>query len=301
MTFNPAIDYVVRMDRFNKGEVNRTQSEEIQFGGKGINVSTVLTNLGVKSCALGFLAGFTGKAIEDGMKKIGVETDFIHLGNGMTRINVKLKADCESEINGQGPEISQQALDRLFEKLDCLKPGDILVLAGSIPKSLPSDIYEKIMQRMEGREIMVVVDATKDLLCNVLKYKPFLIKPNHIELGEIFGRTLANDDEIRECAQQLQQKTEHTGTDVADIGCTLSHQFIIDIGKHLDIHLAHRVQSSFCTASRSDHFFHLTGHKRVTEHHDLTAEDFRFFFADSLANILCHLLCHFAKSIYRFF
>lgn len=206
VTFNPAIDYVVRMDRFNKGEVNRTQSEEIQFGGKGINVSTVLTNLGVKSCALGFLAGFTGKAIEDGLKKIGVETDFIHLGNGITRINVKLKADCESEINGQGPEISQQALDQLFKKLDCLKPGDILVLAGSIPKSLPSDIYEKIMQRMEGREIMVVVDATKDLLCNVLKYKPFLIKPNHIELGEIFGRTLANDDEIRECAQQLQQR-----------------------------------------------------------------------------------------------
>lgn len=190
VTFNPAIDYVVRMDRFNKGEVNRTQSEEIQFGGKGINVSTVLTNLGVKSCALGFLAGFTGKAIEDGLKKIGVETDFIHLGNGMTRINVKLKADCESEINGQGPEISQQALDQLFEKLDCLKPGDILVLAGSIPKSLPSDIYEKIMQRMEGREIMVVVDATKDLLCNVLKYKPFLIKPNHIELGESLAEPL---------------------------------------------------------------------------------------------------------------
>lgn len=116
VTFNPAIDYVVRMDRFNKGEVNRTQSEEIQFGGKGINVSTVLTNLGVKSCALGFLAGFTGKAIEDGLKKIGVETDFIHLGNGMTRINVKLKADCESEINGQGPEISQQGARSSFLK-----------------------------------------------------------------------------------------------------------------------------------------------------------------------------------------
>ena len=206
VTFNPAIDYVVRMDRFNKGEVNRTQSEEIQFGGKGINVSTVLTNLGVKSCALGFLAGFTGKAIEDGLKKIGVETDFIHLGNGMTRINVKLKADCESEINGQGPEISQQALDRLFKKLDCLKPGDILVLAGSIPSSMPDDIYQQILKRLSDKNMTIAVDATKDLLLNVLEYHPFLIKPNHHELGEIFGVTLSEWSDVIPYAKKLQER-----------------------------------------------------------------------------------------------
>ena len=206
VTFNPAIDYVIRMEHFCAGEVNRTSSEEIQFGGKGINVSNVLKNLGVPSCALGFVAGFTGKALEDALHKSGVDTDFIHLNNGMTRINVKLKAECETEINGQGPSIGTEELQQLFDKLEQLKQGDILVLAGSIPHSLPSDIYEKIMQRMEGKDIMVVVDATQDLLCNVLKYKPFLIKPNHIELGEIFGVQLHSDEEIVEAAQKLQQQ-----------------------------------------------------------------------------------------------
>ena len=198
VTFNPALDYVVRMEHFSFWHVNRTRSEEIQFGGKGINVSNVLKNLGVPSCALGFVAGFTGKALEDALHKNGVDTDFIHLNNGMTRINVKLKAECETEINGQGPSIGTEELQQLFDKLEQLKQGDILVLAGSIPHSLPSDIYEKIMQRMEGKDIMVVVDATQDLLCNVLKYKPFLIKPNHIELGEIFGVQLHSDEEIVE-------------------------------------------------------------------------------------------------------
>lgn len=206
VTFNPALDYVVRMGQFTLGAVNRTQSEEIQFGGKGINVSTVLKNLGVKSCALGFVAGFTGKALEDGLRAMGVDTDFIHLESGMTRINVKLKADCESEINGQGPAISQEHLQQLFDKIQKLQEGDVLVLAGSIPGSLPSDVYEKIMQQLEGKNIMVAVDATKELLCNVLKYKPFLIKPNHIELGEIFGVTLQSDQEIREYAGRLQQR-----------------------------------------------------------------------------------------------
>ena len=187
MTFNPALDYVVRMEHFSLGQVNRTRSEEIQFGGKGINVSTVLKNLGVKSCALGFVA-------------------FIHLESGMTRINVKLKADCESEINGQGPAIGKEHLQQLFDKLQKLQEGDVLVLAGSIPGSLPSDIYEKIMQQLQGRQIMVVVDATRELLCNVLKYKPFLIKPNHIELGEIFGVELQNDQQIREYAGKLQER-----------------------------------------------------------------------------------------------
>lgn len=206
VTFNPALDYVVRMEHFSLGQVNRTRSEEIQFGGKGINVSTVLKNLGVKSCALGFVAGFTGRALEDGLRAMGVDTDFIHLESGMTRINVKLKADCESEINGQGPAIGKDHLQQLFDKLQKLQEGDVLVLAGSIPGSLPSDIYEKIMQQLQGRQIMVVVDATRELLCNVLKYKPFLIKPNHIELGEIFGVELQNDQQIREYAGKLQER-----------------------------------------------------------------------------------------------
>ena len=137
VTFNPALDYVVRMEHFFLGQVNRTRSEEIQFGGKGINVSTVLKNLGVKSCALGFVAGFTGRALEDGLRAMGVDTDFIHLESGMTRINVKLKADCESEINGQGPAIGKEHLQQLFDKLQKLQEGDVLVLAAS-PAACPA-------------------------------------------------------------------------------------------------------------------------------------------------------------------
>lgn len=206
VTFNPAIDYVVRVEEFSLGQVNRSSREEVQFGGKGINVSVMLRHLGIDSCALGFLAGFTGKAIEDGLHRMGVDTDFIHLPQGMTRINVKLKAKEETEINGQGPAISREDLQRLFQQIQSLKQGDTLVLAGSIPQSLPDDVYEKIMQDLVGKGIRVVVDATRDLLCNVLKYQPFLIKPNHIELGEIFDRTLHSDEEIRECALLLQQR-----------------------------------------------------------------------------------------------
>ena len=206
VTFNPAIDYVVRVEEFSLGQVNRSSREEIQFGGKGINVSVMLNHLGTDSCALGFLAGFTGKAIEDELKQMGVHTDFIHLSQGMTRINVKLKAQEETEINAQGPMIPHEDLQKLFEQLEALTSGDILVLAGSIPKSLPNNVYETIIQKLSGKEIQVVVDATRDLLCNVLKYHPFLIKPNHIELGEIFDRTLHNDEEIRECALLLQKR-----------------------------------------------------------------------------------------------
>ena len=206
VTFNPAIDYVVRMERLTLGEINRSSAEEVQCGGKGINVSWVLTNLGAENIALGFLAGFTGAAIETGLSNAGVKTDFIYLDEGLTRINVKVKAAEETEINGIGPTIGQQAIDRLFEKLDALKEGDVLVLAGSIPSSLPSDIYETILARLQGKGVLITVDATKDLLKNVLKYHPFLIKPNDLELGEIFGRTLRTDDEIRECAELLQQQ-----------------------------------------------------------------------------------------------
>lgn len=206
VTFNPAIDYVVRVEEFSLGQVNRSSREEIQFGGKGINVSVMLNHLGTDSCALGFLAGFTGKAIEDDLHRMGIRTDFIHLSQGMTRINVKLKAKEETEINGQGPGISQADFQKLLEQVALLQPGDTLVLAGSIPQSLPDDVYERIIQSLAGKDIQVVVDATRDLLCHVLKYRPFLIKPNHIELGEIFDRTLHTDEEIRECASLLQQR-----------------------------------------------------------------------------------------------
>ena len=206
VTFNPAIDYVVRMDCLSPGEINRAKAEEVQCGGKGINVSTVLKNLGIDNVALGFLAGFTGAAIETGLAGAGVQTDFIHLENGLTRINVKIKAAEETEINGIGPRIDDVAIRRLFDKLDILGKGDTLVLAGSIPSSLPSDIYETILSRLQGKGIRFTVDATKDLLVKVLKYRPFLIKPNDLELGEIFGRALSTDEEIRDCAIQLQQQ-----------------------------------------------------------------------------------------------
>ena len=206
VTFNPAIDYVVRMDDLKLGEVNRASYEAMFFGGKGINVSIVLNELGIKSRTLGFTAGFTGEAIENGLRSMGIDADFVRLEKGNSRINVKIKANEETEINGQGPHIDDNALAALFEKLDNLKDGDTLILAGSIPNSLPSDIYEKIMQRLSGRNIKTVVDATKDLLLNVLKYKPFLIKPNNHELGEMFGIKLSTIEEIEEYARKLQEK-----------------------------------------------------------------------------------------------
>lgn len=206
VTFNPALDYVVRMGSFQAGETNRTESDEIQWGGKGINVSTVLRNLGVDNVALGFLAGFTGEALDKGLRRAGISTDFIWLEEGLTRINVKIKAGQETEINGVGPIISAAALEELFSRLDRLQSGDVLVLAGSIPATLPDDIYQRILARLEGRDILTVVDATRELLCAVLPYRPFLIKPNAGELGEIFGRALTTDGEIEACARQLQAK-----------------------------------------------------------------------------------------------
>jgi 1-phosphofructokinase len=206
VTFNPALDYVIRMESLKLGTVNRSSAEAVYYGGKGINVSTVLKNIGVDSVALGFVAGFTGKEIEEGVKNMGVATDFIKLAEGMSRINVKIKAEQETEINGQGPAISMEKVEKLFEKLDRLEKGDCLVLAGTIPASLPSDIYEQIMDRLKDKEIRIVVDATKDLLLNVLKYHPFLIKPNNHELGEMFGVVLKTDEEIVEYAKKLQER-----------------------------------------------------------------------------------------------
>lgn len=203
VTFNPAIDYMVYLDNMEMGSINRTRREEIMFGGKGINVSAVLEKLGVENIALGFTAGFIGEAIEQSLADNGIKTDFIRLKEGNSRINVKIKSGEETEINGSGPDVSKEALARLMKKLDKLKKGDYLVLAGSIPKSMPSDVYEKIMERLQNRGIMFVVDATGDLLLNVLKYKPFLVKPNNIELGEMFGVQLETEKEIVEYARRL--------------------------------------------------------------------------------------------------
>ena len=205
ITFNPALDYIVRVDNFKTGQVNRTSYEEIYAGGKGINVSIVLNNLDVENIALGYIAGFTGDEIENRVKSMGCKTDFIKLNNGMSRINVKLKSNEESEINGQGPAINDSDLDELFNKLDSLKEGDVLVLAGSIPNTLPENIYEIIMKRLENKNIKIIVDATKDLLLNVLKYRPFLIKPNHHELAELFNVELKNEDEIIIYAKKLKE------------------------------------------------------------------------------------------------
>lgn len=205
ITFNPALDYIVKVDEFKVGSVNRTSYEEVYAGGKGINVSIVLNNLGVNNKALGYIAGFTGDEIERRVKEFGCETDFIKLSEGMSRINVKLKSQEESEINGQGPSITEEALNELYTKLDALKEGDILVLAGSIPSTMPSDIYESIMQKLQDKKVKFIVDATKDLLLNVLKYKPFLIKPNHHELAELFNVEIKNEDEIIHYAKKLKE------------------------------------------------------------------------------------------------
>ena len=206
VTFNPAIDYVVHLQGELKQEgINRNTAEEYQFGGKGINVSNVLRTLGVESEALGFVAGFTGEGLEKGLQASGLHTDFIHVAEGMTRINVKIKAEQEAEINGIGPNITQKDMKQLYQKLDQIQAGDTLVLSGSIPSCLASDTYEKIMAHLADKDIRIVVDATRDLLVNVLKYHPFLIKPNNHELGEIFNTVLKTDEEIANCARKLQE------------------------------------------------------------------------------------------------
>lgn len=205
VTFNPAVDYIVHTNELKIGLTNRSEREEIYFGGKGINVSLVLKELGIKSRALGFVAGFTGAAIEKSLVERGIETDFVHLEKGFSRINVKIKSSEETELNGSGPEIPEKSLSELMEKLDKIEDGDTLVLAGSIPADLPGDIYEKILEKLSDRKIRAIVDATKDLLMNVLKYKPFLIKPNNHELGEMFGKELKTIDEIIEHAKKLKE------------------------------------------------------------------------------------------------
>ncbi len=205
VTFNPSLDYIVSVNDFRPGLTNRTSSELILPGGKGINVSTVLGNLGIENTALGFIAGFTGNEIVRRLGLIGVTTDFIRIDSGDSRINLKLRSIEGTEINGRGPDISADAVRQLMEKLDATGSGDILVLAGSIPSSIPDDIYKKILDRLSGRDIHTVVDATGDLLVNVLFHHPFLVKPNNHELGEIFGVKLRTRDGIVPYAEKLRK------------------------------------------------------------------------------------------------
>lgn len=206
ITFNPSLDYIVTVPDFKLGTVNRTEKEILFPGGKGINVSIVLKNLGMESTILGFTAGFTGEEIRRRVQELGCKEELITVENGYSRINLKLRSKEESEINGMGPVIEQEVINQLYRKLDGLEKGDILVLAGSIPSSMPDTMYSDILEFLEGKGIRVVVDATRDLLVNVLKYHPFLIKPNNHELGEIFGVELKEKAEVLKYAKKLQEQ-----------------------------------------------------------------------------------------------
>lgn len=206
VTFNPSLDYIVSVEHLKLGVVNRTNKEIMYPGGKGINVSHVLRNLGFDSVALGFQAGFTGNEIVRLMKEQGIRSDFIEVKDGLSRINVKIRSDEESEINGMGPGISREDIEKLYAQMEKIEDGDTLVLAGSIPSVMPETMYSDIMERLSGKRLQIVVDATKDLLRNVLKYHPFLIKPNDHELGEIYGVAIATRDEVVPYARRLQEE-----------------------------------------------------------------------------------------------
>ena len=206
VTFNPSLDYIVSVENFQLGLTNRTSSELMLPGGKGVNVSTVLMNLGIENTALGFAAGFVGDEIVRQMEEMGVQNGFIRIEEGVSRINLKLKSIDGMEINGQGPVISPEHVEELMKQLDRLGEGDVLFLSGSIPASMPDDAYQKIMERLDGRGVQIVVDATRDLLMKVLEYHPFLIKPNNHELGEIFDVELRTRDEVIPYAKKLQEK-----------------------------------------------------------------------------------------------
>jgi len=205
VTLNPALDYVIQVDHFKTGQINRNKTENIYFGGKGINVSCILNELGFSTTALGFIAGFTGKALSDGLNNMGIVSDFIEVQKGMTRINVKMNSDEETEINGTGPLIDESDFETLKDKVRSLTSEDTLILSGSIPSCMQSDTYEKIVECLND-DVRLVVDAEKDLLLRILKYKPFLIKPNNIELGDMFGVKLNSDEEIVCYAKRLQEK-----------------------------------------------------------------------------------------------
>lgn len=207
VTLNPALDYIMHVEHFEKNRINKTSSELLLPGGKGINVSIVLHNLGMSSTALGFIAGFTGQEIRRKLQGLGVTDDFIELPDGHSRINMKICSHEETELNGMGPIIDEASLLKLYTQLDQLVTGDVLVLAGSIPASLPDNIYQDIMKRVEAKGVMTIVDARKDLLENVLELRPFLIKPNNFELAELFGlEELWDKQEVLRYAKELQER-----------------------------------------------------------------------------------------------
>lgn len=232
VTFNPSLDYIVSVENFQLGLTNRTSSELMLPGGKGVNVSTVLMNLGIENTALGFAAGFVGDEIVRQMEEMGVQNGFIRIEEGVSRINLKLKSIDGTEINGQGPVISPEHVEELMKQLDRLGEGDVLFLSGSIPSSMPDDAYQKIMERLDGRGVQIVVDATKDLLLNVLEYHPFLIKPNNHELGEIFGVELKTREEVIPYAKKLQEKG------AVNVLVSMAGEGAVLIDANEDVHMA---------------------------------------------------------------
>lgn len=232
VTFNPSLDYIVSVENFRLGLTNRTSSELMLPGGKGINVSTVLMNLGIENKALGFAAGFVGDEIIRRLEEMGVQNGFIRIEEGVSRINLKLKSIDGTEINGQGPVISPEHVEELMKQLDRLGEGDVLFLSGSIPSSMPDDAYQKIMERLDGRGVQIVVDATKDLLLNVLEYHPFLIKPNNHELGEIFGVELKTREEVIPYAKKLQKKG------AVNVLVSMAGEGAVLIDANEDVHMA---------------------------------------------------------------
>ncbi len=206
VTFSPAIDYIIHMDALTQGEINRSKRETCHFGGKGINVSVMLERLGVRNTAMGFISGFTGRALEESLWKAGIDTDFVYLDEGITRINIKIKTDQETEINTQGASISHEKLKELFLKLDALKEGDILIVSGSAPSTIPEGSYETMLDRLEGKGIRLVIDTTGPLLKKLLKYRPFLVKPNKKELEELEGSKIRSDQALEDRAGALQKQ-----------------------------------------------------------------------------------------------
>lgn len=232
VTFNPSLDYIVSVENFRLGLTNRTSSELMLPGGKGVNVSTVLMNLGIENTAFGFVAGFVGDEIIRRLEEMGVQNGFIRIEEGVSRINLKLKSINGTEINGQGPVISPEHVEELMKQLDRLGEGDVLFLSGSIPSSMPDDAYQKIMERLDGRGVQIVVDATKDLLLNVLEYHPFLIKPNNHELGEIFGVELKTREEVIPYAKKLQEKG------AVNVLVSMAGEGAVLIDANEDVHMA---------------------------------------------------------------
>ena len=226
VTLNPALDYVMKLAQLRYDDINRTDGEEIYYGGKGINVSVILSRLSISNTALGFAGGFTGIKLEQMLENDGISFDFNRLEHGSTRINVKIKADREIDLNACGPEITNEDMKKFLEKIDSVRDGDYLVLAGSIPKTLPNDIYEQMLERIKGKKVNCVVDATGDLLKNVLKYKPFMIKPNHHELGDLFSVKINDDEDIIKYSKRLQEMgARNVLVSMAEDGAILTDEY----------------------------------------------------------------------------